>query len=323
MDYNIIEKYINFVKRELLEFFNITLNNNYKKSLCNLFIERYINVRYYDETSYPNEKDFVKRLNKELLDIYYEMKNNDNEESMKYIIALFGYVIYFDEVYSDITDTKIIDVLLNDDVFKFEDSLKTELKRWFINYKKSKEKLKDIIFTKDFDLIEKKAGRRLYYLDLSHNVTISNLYSEYAIDKAYNSGIVNEDKLFILYILSTYNVLSNSFTLNFNSKYIVPIADTLFEKEKKLRRLLNIINSPLAKKFISIKFSNKIYLENKVLVNKLIKEGYSFCIELDDSYDFNINELILFNYILFKKDNEIYEFLNENKRKLKSKIVKL
>ncbi len=48
MDYNVIDKYVIFIKKELLEFFRIVFKNNYKKSICMEFIEKYIAVRYYD-----------------------------------------------------------------------------------------------------------------------------------------------------------------------------------------------------------------------------------------------------------------------------------
>ena len=36
MEYNIISKYIKFVKRELLEFLRLVIGNNYPKKVCKL-----------------------------------------------------------------------------------------------------------------------------------------------------------------------------------------------------------------------------------------------------------------------------------------------
>ena len=61
MEYNIINQYTNFLTREFGNYFKIMLSNKYQKDLCNKFIERYIAVRYYNETNYKKEKDIINR----------------------------------------------------------------------------------------------------------------------------------------------------------------------------------------------------------------------------------------------------------------------
>ena len=48
MNYNIINQYINYFRKEYLEFFKLILRNNYQKNLCSSFIDKYIEVRYYN-----------------------------------------------------------------------------------------------------------------------------------------------------------------------------------------------------------------------------------------------------------------------------------
>ena len=50
MDYNIITEYTTFIKKELLEFYKIALDKAYVKSLIDPFLNKYINVRYYNES---------------------------------------------------------------------------------------------------------------------------------------------------------------------------------------------------------------------------------------------------------------------------------
>lgn len=324
MNYNIISEYVDFIKREFLNFFKIIFKDNYKRNLCLPLLDKYIEVRYYDETNYPNEKDFIKRLNKELIDVFEEIVNEENVEDLKNIVALFGYVAYLDDISITINNLEVIEALVNDENIKgIDKELKSELKTWYINIKKTKEKFNDTLVSKEFNLLEKKLGRRLYYLTLEHNVKISNLYSEYAIDKAYNTGIINEDKLFITYILASLVVLNNSINLDFSNRYMVPITNTLFEKEKKFQRLLNILDNPLSKKNILIRLTYGDYKNYKSIINKLINLGYSFGLELNDNYDGSINELILFPYILVKKDSNTYDMLLKEKEHLSSKIIKL
>ena len=325
MDYNVIEEYISFNREKYLEFFKIILGSHYQKYLCSIFIDRYINVRYYNETNYLTEKDFVNRINKELVDLTKKLADDDNIDDIKNIVALFGYIIYFDDVGIINHDMELINTLVTDDIIKVEkkDDLKQLIKDWYTSLKKGKEIFNNAISTKDFNLLEKRLYKKLNYLELEHNVKISNLYSEYAIDKAYNSGIGNEDKLFVTYILASSLVLNNAINLDFSRYYLVPIASTLFEKEKKFMRLINVINNPLSKKFISIKILYSDYKKNKSKINNLINDGYSFGIELDEKYTGNTSELVLFPYIFVNEDSPEYEMLMREKERLKSKIIKL
>ena len=325
MNYNIILEYTNFLKKSFLNFFKIIFKDDYKKNLCTPFLDKYVEIRYYDETNYPKEQDFVKRLNRELIDLYEDLMSEDNMEYLKNVVALFAYIVCFDDVYVIEKDLELINSLVNDTSLKINnrDNLKKELKEWYISFKKSKEKFNETIETKYFNVIEEKLGRNLYYLVLEHNVKISNLYSEYAIDKVYNNGIINEDKEFITYVLASYLVLNNAIGLDFSKKYMVPIASTIFEKEKKFVRLIGILDNPIAKKNVYIRILYNDYKENRSKIDKLINEGYSFGLELNDDYSGSLNELVLFPYVLVNRESELYERLISKKDLLKSKIIKL
>ncbi len=325
MDYNIIGEYIAFTRDKYLELLKIVLGNHYQKYLCAFFVDKYIDVRYYNETNYLTTKDFVSRLNKELVDLTNKLADDDNIEDIKNIVALFGYIVYFDDVCVINEDMELINTLVSDGIVKVEQTgdMKKAIKEWYVDLKKKKELFNKTITTKDFSILESRLYRKLYYLELEHNVKISNLYSEYAIDKAYNSGVVSEDKLFISYVLASQLVLNNAINLDFSRYYLVPIASTLFGKEKKFMRLINVINNPLAKKFISIRITYSDYKKNKTKVNNLITDGYSFGIELDGKYTGNTSELVLFPYIFVYEDSPEYEMLMREKDLLKSKIIKL
>ena len=78
MDYNIIDKYVNYIRENFLKLFKIIFKSNYHKDLSLLFIDRYIEVRYFNETDYVKEKDFINRINKELIDLANEVYNDKN-----------------------------------------------------------------------------------------------------------------------------------------------------------------------------------------------------------------------------------------------------
>ena len=325
MEYNVISRYVDFLKREYHNFFKIMFGDKYQKKLCEPFLDRYICVRYFNETSFTSDKDIISRLNKELVDVYDSVVDDDNEEMIKNIVALFGYIIYFDDVCQVIEEAVLINVLAEDEdiTIEYDHNIKKDIKAWYISFKRKKEKFNNTIMTRDFDLIEERLYRKIYYLVLKHNVKISNLYSEFAIDKAYNSGLINEDKLFITLILSSLLVLNNAINMDFSRYYVVDMASSLFNKDKKLNRLFNAINNSLAKRNIAMRISYTDYLNNRDKINKLINDGYAFGVIIDDKFDGNLNELILFSYVFVDEENEYYDVLVSQKDKIKSKIIKI
>lgn len=325
MNYNIINEYIGFIRGKLLDFFKLILRNRYQKNLCATFIDKYIEVRYYNETNYLATKDFIKRVNKELVDLAEKLATEDNVDDVKNIVALFGYIVYFDDVCPVMEEMELINTLVSDEIIKIEnkEGLKLFIKQWYLEIKEAKERFSKAINTREFNIVEERLYRKIYYLVLEHNVRISNLYSEFAIDKAYNTGTVNEDKLFVTYILASSIILNNAINLDFSRFYMVPFANSLFEKDKKCARLLNVLNNPLAKKFISIRITYTDYKRNKNYIDKLINEGYTFGLELDSKYTGESKELVLFPYILADEESEEYTMLIRDKDLLKSKIIKL
>ncbi len=325
MDYNIVDKYVNYIRDNFLKLFKIIFKSNYHKDLSLLFIDRYIEVRYFNETDYSKEKDFINRINKELIDLANEVYNDKNVEDVKNIVALFAYLIYFDDIGVTTQEMDIIDMIIEDGVIKISNTegLSTELRNWYIELQKGKDTFNNTLITKNFNLVEKRLYRKVYSVVLEHNVKISNLYSDYAVEKAYNGGVINEDKLFITYILVANQILNNAINLDFSRFYAVPLANTLYDKPKKINRLLNSIDNELTKKYIYLRITYQDYKKHDTFIDELISKGYSFCLELDSTYTGDINELFLFPYILVYADSEEYEMLMREKENIKSRIVKL
>jgi len=323
MDYNIIIRYTKFLKKEYLNFFRIIFSNNYPKDICSKFIDQYINVRYYNETNYRREKDFINRVNKELIALYKKLRTEENDNKLKNIVALFGYIIYFDDIDAFVYEADLINSLIEDETIKIysKKNVKEDILKWYVNFKKTKENFNETVISKEFSLSETRIYRNVFKLDLTQSIKISNLYSEFAINKAYNMGAIYEQRLFITYIMSSFLLLEKARNLDFSKHYIVDFASSLFEKEKKFKRLLNIFDNPLSKKYISIKIFYQDYIENKDIINEYISEGYSFAVVLDSKFDGELENLIIFSYIFITEEHELYDMIMENKNNIKSKII--
>ena len=325
MDLNIISEYLKFVKKSLLEFYKIIFENKYQKSLIEPFLDKYIDIRYNNETNYHNIKNLTNRVSKELEPLFIELQSDNNISLLKSIYALFGYIMYLDDaIYFD-SSKSLIDYLISDNNLKIEGlSLKKdELNKWLRNFTKGKKEFFRVLETNEYILKEKRIQRGYYNLSLEQNVKISYLYSDTAINKAFTTGNTYEDSLFVLYILASKLVLENAINLDFSRRYCLEFANSLWSKEKKQKRLLEILNNTLAKKYLEIKISLTTYYETKSLIDKLIKEGYLFSLYLDDTFTGKITELYLFSTIFIYKNNEFFDMIINSKEKIPGRIIVL
>ncbi|MBR1679101.1 MAG: hypothetical protein IJ704_00445 [Bacilli bacterium] len=321
MEYNIIAIYTKYIKEQLLALLKLVLKKDYNNSLCKKLVNRYIEVRYYNETNYAKDKDFVIRLNKDLLEIYEEEVNAENEEMLKNAVAMFAYILSLDDLYDGREDMEILSMLNTDENLKIErdQDLKKNLRKWYFNFKKGKEKFFNTLFTKEFSISEKRVYKKTSEPRLEHNVKISNLYSELAISKAYQSGIVAEDKLFITSILVSKSILENAIALDFTKKYIIPIEKSLFLKKKKFNRFMASLDNPLSKKLISLKIEASDYLKNKEWIQEKMKDGFSFAIVLNTEVP--ESEFILFSYLYVFEESELFDIIMNSKDQIPSKII--
>ncbi len=120
MELNIIEKYIKFLKKEFINFFKIVLGDKYSKSTCETFIDKYIMVRYYDETDFPEETDLINRINKEFLELYNKLLDDNNDNLLRNIVALFGYIMCFDDTDVFTEEIDLINTLMEEENIKFK-----------------------------------------------------------------------------------------------------------------------------------------------------------------------------------------------------------
>jgi hypothetical protein len=148
-------------------------------------------------------------------------------------------------------------------------------------------------------------------------------YSNWAIEKAFDSGIINEDKLIIEYYLTTTQIIKDLVNQNFKKQYIVEFTTTILKKQKKCKSLLNIISNSAIQDKLNLKIKYKEFLENKEQIYNLMRDGYRFAIVLDNSFEMNIQnieKLSMFNFIIVSKNLENYEELMKYEDKIKNMI---
>lgn len=320
----VFAEYIKFVDDFLTNYYKILLDSKYDKNLVKPFIDKYIDVRYYNKYS-SNEDNFTQRLNKELNNVAKELMTTyeKKQELIKNIFALFSYVLFIDGCthFSDINI--LLKTLLNDKKISltYSSEIKKSLTEAVKNYINKKVEFFSVFDTDEFYLKGKKYQDHLYLIDLGNKCNLSKLYSDYAIDKAYNSEVVLENRIFLTLIMLSSKILSEVISLDFSNNYIIDFPASLFEKSKKIMRFLRALDDELLKEKISIKIYYKDYKKYTKYVKELISQGYSVSLELDETYNTNFDDLFLFSNILVSKKYNYYDIIIDSKDVIKTNIV--
>ena len=322
----VFEEYIKFVDNFLTNYYRLLLGSRYEKRLVKPFIDKYIDVRYYNKYVIHG-KDFIDRLNKELNNIAREVmeENEDKTEKVKNVFALFSYVLYIDGCthFSDLNS--LMKTLYSDKniTLKYDDSTKKEINSLVREYINKKVSFYKIFQSDEFYIKGKKYPDNVFMVNLGQKCNMSKLYSEYAVEKAFNSDIVTENKVYLLILMISCKILSEIIALDFDNNYIINFPPSLLGKPKKIIRYLKALDDDMIRSKIHLKFCYKDFLENKKEVFNLINQGYSICLELDKTYDINFDDLFLFSYILVDKKYSYYNNIMANKDDVKTSIIEL
>ena len=317
-------EYIKFVNNFLTDYYKLLLDNKYDKNIVKPFVDKYIDVRYYNKYSIK-EDSFTERLNKELNSVASSlMKENDSKkDNIKNVFALFSYVLFIDGC-TKFNDINILLKTLYSDTnisLKYTSEIKKKVTSLVKVYITKKLNFFKLFESTEFYLKGKKIDNDIYFVDLGQKCNLSKLYSDYAIDKAYNSVVVNENKVYLTLIMLSSKILSEVIALDFSKNYVIDFPATLFEKSKKIMRFLRALDDDLLKEKISIKIYYRDYTKYKRYVNDLIRNGYSISLELDDSYTTNFDNLYVFTNIFVNKKYDYYDIIINNKDIIKTNII--
>ncbi len=326
MSINIMDKYIEITKRQILMYFKMIFEDSYNKRYNDIYIDKYINTRYYNFFYDSDENSTIRKI---ILDElkktqeYVISTNFQDKELIEQIYIFFCYFLYFDNViYCKDIKNKISQIsklrkrLLNKDDEQFEVNLYKEMKT--INFEK--EDLLTKFETDEFfiKITNYPSVKNIYRVNIKQLIKFPVEYSEIAVNKVFNMGIINEDKLTIEYYLIVVQIIKDVIRQNFKKQYIVEFAETLLAKPKKIKGLLNIIDNAAVQDKVTLKIRNEYYLENKEKVYELMREGFRFAIILDNSFEINyknMENLKMFKYVLLNKESKHYSQimkLNEN-----------
>ena len=253
-------------------------------------------------------------LKKSIEDIKDDSKYKKKASAMFY---LFKYILYFDNVIecnsvrnliTEINTYRKEKLELIDDDFEvnFYNLLKDDLI--------AKKKYIDSFDNKNFFINYIKINKEgVFDARLDYKLKFSKLYSEYAINKVFNSKDIKEQRLFVTYPLVTVKILQDVIKGNFKKEYLVSYSLSLKDKPKKKKRILTIIDNDIVKEKLALKISYGDYINNKDEIYEFTRNGYRIALELDSKVELTEELLVLFKIFsyLITDDVDIYNNLKD------------
>lgn len=339
---NVIEKVVSLKIDELNELMNFFEGESYnlvnEYTIKKEFINAFIDIRYYNIsdddldgslkfTSKVENK--IKKLGSRMLNEYTGSDTKYSDKISKYInmFMLLSNVetIWYSNANYSVKNDKYKKAL---NKFYFTEELdKSSIKYLISGIVKIKKKYENLIKylieklnTSDFKLNYSKINnlKNTYAVCLEQNVNFNKIYSSYIVNKTYNEGIIAEDKIVVMLSLLFNDIVYDMVNFNFNKKYMIYIPSSLYTKEKKYERILNLFNNEYCKKHISILVSINDFITYRDFIMNFKKDGYNFSIIYDTEvkvlYE-DYGNLYIADYIFINKDDidisKVFAFIPE------------
>ena len=314
---NIIEEYVKFLRKNYLYIYNFLLGKKYNRKLVDMYLDIYFKERYYNYNNLSKTAILKKIFNR------FKREIDVNSEISEIYDTIFKFILYLED-FNGYNLSETIDILNN---YYQNDNLvnKQELELNIKKFLQKKYEYLKLDQSNEFNLSFKKIEKNNYFVKLNHNVRISKLYSDYAINKVFNEGIINEDKLFVEYVMISYKILKDILCYQKVKHYILETSD-LFDKKNKLNWLLEIINNEIVKQYVSLKFTYGDFLKHNEAILKMINNGYQITIILDDTFlcdEIHLKQLIIFSRIIIDSKYKNYDYIVENEKIIAIPILKL
>lgn len=323
---NISKEYVEFSKNNIFEYIKLIFDKKFNKDITNILLDEYIAIRYYNyyPKKYSNLANNISYYLKDKVDSVVSENKEIKEEDLRLVYSVFKYIYYLDDVseYESLDDIvslieefriKKLDIFSED----FDNDLLMLIKA---NNKRKKIYLSSFDYDKFITIYEDTNKRNVSIVTLDYDFSFPRIYSEYSKEKVYNTGIINEDKLFVLYNLMNLTVLKNVINGKYDDKYIVDFPVSIFAKKEKINRLFKIIDDDTVRSNIILKITYSDYLKNKDQVDDYIKKGYKFAVDVDSKFDYKEESMIwlnIFTYVIVDEDEHVD--IDEDKLIIKEK----
>lgn len=335
---NVIEKVMDIKANELNEIISL-LNDGQKvlvneATIRNEFIKAYIDVKYYNHCGDINVDyngknmtiKIVEALNEFSKNMVKKYKGNDSkyQDKVNKYTNIFILIMYLEQANGKFDDLKPIKDMYMKKIVKFskdnnidDDKVKKLVESIVKTQKIHQSMIKLVIKKLETDKFKLNYNRltknnNLYALSLEHNIAFSKVYSEYIVDKTYSEGIISEDKVMIEVSLLYGQLIEDMFDSNFDKKYIIYLPGSLYSKDNKLTKLMNMMDDEYIKNKLIILVEYEDLLSNKKTIKDLRKSGYRFALVFNENTELKVKD---------KTNINIADYIFINKKKVDEKNI--
>lgn len=303
-----MNEYLNYIRKSNSNYIKVILSSYYDEDYFNSLMEVYINARYYNYYERENdgfEDDVCIQLRKQAI-LLIQDADEIAEKKITEILFSFNFILYLNglkPIKTNASFVKYVNNYRNKLLNKIDETFPDKFTKLIDEIVYKEEKYLKLLVEGPFNLkfLEtSKSEIDTCYLD--HDIKFPRLYSDYAIERVYNSGVIYEEQLLISYIHIVVQIIRDFKNNILDKCYILDFASSLFAKKEEMAKALEVLNNDAIKDRIIFKVSNSVYEENKDKIKDLMREGFSFGLYLNDKdFEKNVSKHEIFKYIVVNK----------------------
>lgn len=322
---NLMDEYMKSIKVNMTQFLKVCLETKYVKKIADDFIDKYLEIRYYGLIEAKKGLTVKNKLLTEFKKLKEELINEDSKKTKNIELTY----IFFDRcmAFNEKTDKEeILDEVnltinlrkehlgLND-----ENEFREKINHEIIEAELAKEKVLEKAESDKFYLrFSNFKTTTLKKVNLKYNIKFPSIYSNDSISKVFNSGTINEDKLFVEFYLIASQIIKDIEGANYRKQYVVDIVDSILEKPQKLARLMEIVRNSSIQDRLLLNINHDVLNKSKDEVYELLRSGYKIVLTVDDDFvidEASIQRLGIYQYVLVDSTSKCYSELIKNKVK--------
>lgn len=205
---NVMNTHIKITKKFITDYYRLILDKNFNRKISDEFIETYIKVRYNELDNFTNRSELKVEIlsklegKKSILIAEYP----DKKETIDIIRIFYNYILYFDYVIQNKDMYKIIEnvsekrkMLLDKEDYEFPKNLSKLCQK----YREEVQEVQENVQSPEFYLRQRTLSEKydLHEGILMYNIKFPSIYSDFSIQKAFETNKVNEDKQFVTFHL--------------------------------------------------------------------------------------------------------------------------
>lgn len=316
---NVVDKAIELRRKQLSDYAYCLNENIYGaekfKTVINTFIEGYIDFKYkrQHEHQYKNVKAYKKLVNDELENIRVSLiKVVNRSYSDEYVNKVYNMFLLINVI--DSLESINLEKVINDcDTLEFIDkeSLIKKMNKIYKLYFNIFTDYYNKLTVDKFELVNNykiDTGNlfepgKFVVTNIVSTLQFSKIFSNYIIDKTYNSSVIFEDIREVQLKLVSLNILNDMLRYNNSKKYVISFPASIFKKERKIKTVLGAVNDAYSqnKLFILIDLESLKFSYHEII--NLRREGYKFIVQVSADniklYDKLKESLSIADYLVY------------------------